>query len=118
MAAAISMLLNVALLTSPLAAMADEEHWRELKGDSVRSLFSDKEFGDGVHFAYLFKADGTFTGTEMAKQVSGSWRVANDELCWHWQRPPGPHECYRGEQDGSHVRLLINGVEAWYGTLR
>jgi hypothetical protein len=118
MAAVISLLFTVALMASSLAAAADDEHWREVKGARVRSLFSDKEFGDGVHFAYQFKADGTFTGTEMAKQVSGSWRVAKDEFCWHWQRPPGPRECYRVEQDGSHVRLLINGVEAWYGTLR
>ena len=118
MAAVITMFFTVALLTPSLGAAADEEHWRDLTGEALRILFSDKEFGDGVHFAYQFKADGTFTGTEMTKQASGSWRVTKDELCWSWERPPGPHECYRVEQDGSHVRLLINGVEAWYGTLR
>ena len=83
----------------------------------MRGLFKEKEFGDGVHFAYQFKADGTFTGTEMSRRVSGSWRVAKDELCWKWERPPGPDECYEVQQDGRHVRLLINGSEAWYGTL-
>ena len=107
-----------ALLALLPCVSAADEHWSDVQGAAVRSLVQDKEFGDGVHFAYQFKADGTFTGTEMAKEVSGSWRVAKDELCWHWQRPPGPHECYRVEQDGSHVRLLINGVEAWYGTLQ
>jgi hypothetical protein len=118
MAAAVSMFFTIILMAASFAATADEEHWRHVPGAALAALFSDKEFGDGVHFAYQFKRDGTFTGTEMAKQVSGSWRVRSDELCWNWQRPPGPHECYRVEQDGSHVRLLINGVEAWYGTLR
>lgn len=118
MAAVIWMFCTVVLITASLSALADEEQWRDVKGAALRRLFSDKEFGDGVHFAYQFKADGTFTGTEMTKHVSGSWHAVRDELCWNWQRPPGPHECYRVEEDGSHVRLLINGVEAWYGTLR
>ena len=118
MAAVISMFLTVALVASLFAASADEAHWRDVNGAALPSLFKGKEFGDGVHFAYQFKADGTFTGTEMAKEVSGSWRVRRNEFCWRWERPPGPQECYRVEQDGSHVRLLINGAEAWYGTLR
>lgn len=96
---------------------AQTEHWRSVQGGALRELFKEKEFGDGVHFAYQFKADGTFSGTEMSNRVSGSWRVAKDELCWMWKRPPGPNECYEVQQEGSHVRLLFNGSEAWYGTL-
>ena|SRR5690348_2813264 len=99
-------------------AIAGEEHWRGVKGEAaLRELFAGKEFADGVHFAYQFKAEGTFSGTEMAKDVSGSWRVRGDEFCWRWERPPGPHECYEVQQDGAHVRLLTNGSEAWYGVL-
>ena len=98
-------------------AAAEKEYWRPVKGAALQSLFRDKEFGDGVHFAYQFKADGTFTGTEMSRRVSGSWRVAKDELCWKWKRPRGPDECYEVQQDGPHLRLLINGSDAWYGTL-
>ena len=76
------MSFTVALMASSFAATADEEHWRDLKGAALRSLFKDKEFGDGVHFAYQFKAGGTFTGTEMSKEVRGAWRVSNNELCW------------------------------------
>lgn len=94
-----------------------QEHWRNVRGAALTTLFSDKEFADGVHFAYQFKAAGTFTGTEMTKDVSGSWRVSNDEFCWKWLRPPGPDECYEVQQDSTHVRLLINGAEAWYGAL-
>lgn len=99
------------------AAAAQEERWHDVKGSALQGLFRAKEFGDGVHFAYQFKPDGSFTGTEMSNSVSGSWRVRKDRLCWNWLRPPGPRECYRVQQDGAHVRLLINGSEAWYGTL-
>jgi hypothetical protein len=97
----------------PLVAAAED--WHGVSGTGLRALFSDKEFADGVHFAYRFKADGSFTGTEMAKDVTGSWRVRGDELCWSWRG--GPSECYQVQRDGAHVRMLINGSEAWYGTL-
>ncbi len=99
------------------ADAADKEVWRAVRGEALRALFADKEFGDGVHFAYQFKRDGTFKGTEMSQSVSGSWRARKGEFCWSWLRPPGPSECYQVQQDGSHVRMLINGSEAWYGTL-
>ncbi|TMH64088.1 MAG: hypothetical protein E6H57_16220 [Betaproteobacteria bacterium] len=100
------------------SSAAEKEHWRSVKGTSLQKLFQDKEFADGVHFAYQFKAGGTFAGTEMSKRVSGSWRVQGNEFCWKWVRPPDPEECYAVQQDGAHVRLLINGSEAWYGTLQ
>ena len=111
--------LLCALLTfvAPSSAV-EKEHWRNVRGAALKTLFQDKEFADGVHFAYQFKAGGAFTGTEMSKRVSGSWRVQENELCWKWLRPPGPEECYAVQQDGPHVRLLINGSEAWYGTLQ
>ncbi|SRR5258708_2153001 len=118
-AAVVSMLLAAVMMgTPPCASAVEKEHWRSVKGAALRTLFQDKEFGDGVHFAYQFKAGGTFTGTEMSKRVSGSWRVQQDEFCWKWLRPPGPEECYAVQQDGPHVRLMINGSEAWYGTLQ
>src|SRR5438132_13058901 len=111
--------LPCALLTLVASSTAvQKEHGRNVRGAALKTLFQDKEFADGVHFAYQFKAGGTFTGTEMSKRVSGSWRVQGNEFCWKWIRPPGPEECYSVEQDGPHVRLMINGSEAWYGTLQ
>lgn len=110
-----SLLCVLALL--PGTSRADE-HWRSVKGDSLRALFQDKEFGDGVHFAYRFKRDGSFTGTEMSEEVRGSWRVGKDEVCWKWQQPLEPERCYQVQWDGAHVRLMLGGSEAWYGTLQ
>ena len=103
-------------LTATVSA-ADKEHWQPVKGAAIKSFFADKEFADGVHFAYQFKANGTFTGTEMTKTVSGTWRVERDEFCWKWLRPPGAEECYQVQRDAQHVRLIVNRSEAWYGTL-
>ena len=33
-------------------------------------------------------------------------------------RPPGAEECYTVEKDGTALRMLRNGSEAWYGTLK
>ena len=112
-----SRLLCALFALSPSLSMAQQEHWRTVNGVALQSLFKDKEFGDGVHFAYQFKANGTFTGTEMSKPVSGSWQVRDNEFCWKWLRPPGPDECYQVQRDGARVRLMINDSEAWYGTL-
>ena len=94
------------------------ENWKPVKREALQSLFADKEYGDSVHYAYRFRRDGTFSGTEMAKDVRGTWRVKGNDLCWRWTQPPGAEECYRAERDGDAVRLLKNGSEAWYGTLK
>ena len=110
-----------ALLIGALALWAGAglaENWTAVKGETARSLFADKEFGDGVHFAYQFRADGSFTGTEMGKDVRGRWRVTSSEMCWTWTRPPAAEECYGLLKDGADMRLMRNGYEAWYGTLK
>jgi hypothetical protein len=112
-----SIWLFIVLSGAAIGASA-EEHWHNATGASLAALFSDKEFADGAHFAYRLQRDGTFTGTELGKKVSGTWRVVGDQLCWSWERPPGPRECYDVQQDGASIRLLINQSEAWYGTLQ
>jgi len=94
------------------------QNWKAVKGEAARSLFSGKEFGDGVHFAYQFRADGTFSGTEMGKDVRGKWRVSGNEMCWKWIRPPGAEECYELQKARAEIRLMRNGYEAWVGTLK
>lgn len=95
-----------------------QEHWRRLNGPAIKALFAGNEFGDGVHFAYRFERNGTFTGTAMARDVAGNWRVANQQFCWKWREPRDPEECYEVQRDGGDVRLLVNGSEAWYGRVR
>ena len=112
MGSALTSGLLCGLVALSLPVSGAKERWREIKGASLQSLFQDKEFGDGVHFAYRFEPGGTFSGTEMSREVRGSWRVMKDEMCWKWVRPAGAEKCYRVQQDGSRVRLMLNGSEA------
>jgi hypothetical protein len=84
------------------------ENWKAVNGASLRALLPGNEFGD----------DGTFAGTEMGKDVRGKWRVAAEEICRTWTRPPNAEQCYTVDKDGVAVRMLRNGSEAWYGTLK
>src|SRR3989442_13726943 len=59
-----SVLANIllcGLVGLSLPALGAEERWRSVTAASLQKLFQDKEFGDGVHFAYHLKADDTFT---------------------------------------------------------
>jgi hypothetical protein len=53
----------------------------------------------------------------MSKEVSGVWHVRKNEFCWKWVRPPDPEECYEVQQNERHIRMMLRGSEAWYGTL-
>ena len=48
------------------------EHRKPVRGETLNAIFADAEYGDGVHYAYRFRRDGTFSGTEMAQDVRGS----------------------------------------------
>ena len=91
---------------------------KAVDGESLRKLFASHEYGDGVHFAYRFLSNGTFSGTEMGKDVQGTWRMSGSEICWTWKRPPGAEECYVARRNGTEVSLFRNGAEQWYGTLK
>ena len=113
-----AVLLVVLALPFLCSAVSAQENWKAVRASSLHLLFADHEFADGVHFAYRFRADGTFSGTEMAKDVRGKWRVSGREVCWTWIRPPGAEECYVVRKNGAEVSLLRNGSEQWWGTLK
>jgi|SRR4051812_18062823 len=107
----------IAAVATAISASAQEQE-KSVQGEALREMFAEHEFGDGVHFAYQFRADGTFSGTEMAKEVRGTWRLSGGEICWTWTAPRGVEECYVARNSGAEVRLLRNGFEQWYGTLK
>jgi hypothetical protein len=109
--------LAIATVMSAVGALAAEQG-EAVQGHALREMFAEHEFGDGVHFAYRFRADGTFSGTEMAKEVRGTWRLSGGEVCWTWTQPRGAEECYVARKSGPEVSLFRNGFEQWYGTLK
>ncbi len=89
-----------------------------IDANTLVAMFSEHEYGDDTHFSYQFHGDGTFTGTEMGKEVAGRWRLRGSRMCWRWTRPPGAEECYEGRGNGAEISLYRNGVEQWFGTLK
>lgn len=104
------------LLNAPRAIGA-EKSWHLVRGSELKGLFGNQELGDGVHFAYQFEADGGLSGMNMGKPARGIWRTVAGDLCWAWNKPKSPEECYQVRQQGQAVRLFIEGQEVLTGTL-
>ena len=94
-----------------------ELSWRSVRGADLPALFVDHELADGVHYAYQFRSDGTFTGSSMGKAIRGTWRIAGDEFCWTQPRRAAAEECLDVERSGSSIRLLRDGYEAFSAAL-
>lgn len=94
-----------------------EKVWRSVRGSEFQKLFADQELGDGVHYACQFKSSGTFAGTEMGRNVRGTWKATAKQICWTWIKPVGSEECYEVRRNGRGITLFRNGDEASSGTL-
>jgi len=94
-----------------------ELSWRSVRSADLHALFVDHELADGVHYAYQFRSDGTFTGFNMGKAIRGTWRVAGDEFCWTESRRAAEEECFDVERSGSSIRLLRDGYVAFSAAL-
>src|SRR5215471_4594865 len=106
-------------LINPLLSWSagPDPQWRVVEGPSMQKLFADRELGDGTHYSYSFRHDGTFVGFEMGKDVRGTWRSTDRQICWTWTKPRGAEECYEVQRSGNDVRLFRRGYEALSGTL-
>ena len=98
-------------------AAGPEKAWHAVRGSELQALFADQELGDGVHFANQFYRGGRLTGMNMGKPARGTWKVTGRELCWTWTKPSSPEECYEVRQRGHEVRMLLDGYEAFSGSL-
>ncbi len=98
-------------------ATATSNGWVELRGNALTQTFANHDFGDGVHFAYQFMVGGALRGMNMGKPAQGHWRVAGNQLCWHWAKSNDPEECYAVRQQGQAVGLFLEGQEVLSGNL-
>jgi len=109
----------IGLIVFPLVVKAaGAEPARPPQAPALEQMFAEHEYGDGVHFAYRFLRNGTFSGTEMGKDVRGKWRLRGKEMCWTWTRQRGAEECYEASRNGAEITLYRDGVERWFGTLK
>ncbi|MCK6388248.1 MAG: hypothetical protein L6Q65_11685 [Zoogloea sp.] len=98
-------------MAAVLNAAAADKGWAVLRGQALTQAFINQDFGDGVHFAYQFVAEGELRGMNMGKPAQGRWRVAGNELCWRWTKSKDHEECYQVRRQGSTVRLFLAGQE-------
>lgn len=99
------------------AGTALAEDWRTLEGPAIRRAFSEREYGDGAHYAHRFLRDGSLEGTEMGRTVQGRWRVEGKQLCTDRTEPRTSKQCFEVERSGDEVRLLSNGYAVFNGRL-
>ena len=109
-------LLILAVLTGISHAQADVS-WRSVRGTELVGMFIDHELADGVHYAYQFRGDGTFTGLAMGKEIHGTWRLVGNEFCWMQRKFTAVEECFEVERRGNQIRFLRDGYEAFSGNL-
>jgi hypothetical protein len=94
-----------------------EVPWRNVRGADLRRMFVDHELADGVHYAYQFRGNGTFTGFSMAREIHGTWRLAGNEFCWTQPKSAPAEECFEVERRGNEIRFLRDSYEAFSGSL-
>lgn len=110
-------LIAVSTMAAAFNTKAVDKGWVSLRGEALKQTFANQDFGDGVHFAYQFIAEGELHGMNMGKPAQGRWRVAGNELCWRWAKSKDPEECYEVRQHGPTVRLFLDGQEVLSGNL-
>jgi hypothetical protein len=91
--------------------------WQPVRGTDLHAILADHELADGVHYAYQFRAAGTFTGFNMGKELHGTWRLAGDEFCWTSAKRGAKEECFEVERRGASLRFLHDGYEAFSATV-
>jgi hypothetical protein len=94
-----------------------EVRLRSVQSAELRGIFVDHELADGVHYAYQFHSDGTFTGFNMGRAIGGIWRLAGNEFCWIQRKSTAQQECFEVERRGNEIRLVRDGYEAFSGRL-
>lgn len=109
----------IAVLTTAVAlhAMAAGKEWLTLRGKALSQAFANQDFGDGVHFAYQFLVGGDLHGMNMGKPAQGRWWVSGSQLCWRWEQPKEPEECYEVRQHGPAIRLFLDAQEVLSGNM-
>lgn len=108
--------LLVAVLVGVAQAQAGVV-WKSVRGVELRVVFIDHELADGVHYAYQFRGNGTFTGFNMGKEIQGTWRSAGSDFCWRQRKSAPAEECFEVKRRGSQIRFLQDGYEAFSGNL-
>lgn len=86
-----------------------EDAYRKLASRQIEQAFKGHEFADGVHWAYVFRANGSLDAASLGRRSAGRWRVQDNSLCL--TRPPDEERCYEVWVSGTRVQLREPGFD-------
>lgn len=81
-----------------------------LSADELRQAVSGKVVGDGQHWTYHLKKDGSLEGAEMRRPVTGRWAVKGNRLCLSVPAE-APANCSQVGHAGKSLVLRDNGMD-------
>lgn len=91
--------------------------WKALAPPAIETTFMNKKLGDGFHYSYRFESNGMLKGTEMGRDVRGSWAVEKNLLCLHREKPRRYIECFKVYANGNQINMMDHGVSVFQGVL-
>ena len=94
------------LIAPAYAQTAPVKDFQKLNGSDIRRAFAGHEFGDGVHFNFRYRPNGSLEGMSMGKKVARKWRIAGDTLC---ATDVSGEICYAVWKKGVDIRLYPGG---------
>lgn len=103
---------SILLLALPLLAMpalgTPVRH--SLSEVEIRQALAGKVVGDGQHWTYHLKSNGSIEGAEMRRPVQGKWAIHDRRLCL--SVPSGaPENCSEVVREGKGLLLHANGLD-------
>lgn len=109
--------LGLLFLIGMHSEASGQEKWHTVQGSELKTLFTNQELADNVHYAYRLRSDGKITGVEMGKNMQGTWKTTAHDVCWTWVVPAYGEDCYEVRQKGHEVRLSQNGDQELHVTI-
>lgn len=82
---------------------------RVLNTDELRQTVSGKVVGDGQHWTYHLKKNGSLEGAEMRRPVTGRWAVKGNRLCLSVPTA-APANCASVVRSGTTLALQDKGM--------
>lgn len=108
-AALLLCIVSAGEVAGTIAGANAADAFRQLKGREITAKFKGQEFTDEIHFAEVFKPDGSLTIISMGARKTGKWRVSRDELCL--LQADAEEQCYSVWVSWRNVQLRQAGVE-------
>lgn len=82
-----------------------------LNADEIRATFVGQVVGDGYHWRYYLKPDGSVDGTSMGRSRKGYWSVRGQQLCLAIINDTAQDQCYGVVRKDKALIFRVNGQD-------